>query len=123
MSANTSAPEMRKMQTADLRSEADDLRRSIAKMRMGLTMRSEKNAAEFRRSKRALARMLTVLKEKDAAGDAAPKAEKKEKPARQAHGKSAKKTALKPKANASKVPAPAVRSSAKRSEGGPASTL
>lgn len=67
MATKVSTQEMRKMQVADLQTEVTDLRKSIAKMRLGLAMRSEKDSAEFRRQKKAVARMLTVLKEKEGA--------------------------------------------------------
>jgi len=86
---------MRKMQMSDLQSEASDLRGSIAKMSMGLALRSEKDSAEFRRQKRSLARLLTIMHEKSTNE---PAAEKIAKP---------KKNALNPRAKRSKVSAPA----------------
>lgn len=96
MASTTSAPEMRKMQMSDLLKEISDLRGSIAKMSMGLALRSEKNSAEFRRQKRSLARLLTIVAEKNT-----------QEPAMEKKASSPKKTALSPRAKRSKVSAPA----------------
>lgn len=93
MATHTPPSEMRKMQLSDLRSEVSDLRASIAKMRMGLSLRSEKDSAEFRRQRKTLARMLTVMAEKEMS-------EPSKTPA-------TKKTGLNPRAKRSRVPAPA----------------
>lgn len=58
-----SATDMRKMKPAELRKEIDGRRSSVAKIRIGITMRSHKDTAQFRREKKDLARMLTVLGE------------------------------------------------------------
>jgi ribosomal protein L29 len=88
MATHASIAELRNMQPADLHKEAQGKRMSIAKMRLGLEMRSEKDSALYRRERKELARMLTVLSEK---AKMAPKSEK---------------TALKTKSKASKVRAP-----------------
>lgn len=61
------AKDLRAMTPADLRTEAAALRTELAKQRMGIALRSEKDTARFRRLKRHLARILTVLGEKEAA--------------------------------------------------------
>lgn len=63
----TPAKELRNMSAADLASEAKALRLELAKQRMGIELKSEKDTARFARGKRQLARILTVLREKDAA--------------------------------------------------------
>lgn len=63
MSKTTSPAEMRKMTPADLRKEIDGRRASIARMKIGIAMRSHKDTAQFAREKKDLARMLTVLGE------------------------------------------------------------
>ena len=52
------------MQHDDLARDTQAKRMQIAKMRMGLTLRSEKNSAQYRAERKELARMLTVLNEK-----------------------------------------------------------
>lgn len=91
MPAAHTAAEMRKMQASDLRNEIAAKRAAIAKMKLGLAMRSEKDSAAFRRHKKELARLLTVSAEQ--AVSAAPVAKKSE------------KSALKDSAKTSTVPA------------------
>jgi ribosomal protein L29 len=62
--ATHSLKELRGMQASDLRKEIDEKRKSVAKMRLGLEMRSFKDSAVHRREKKEIARMLTVLNEK-----------------------------------------------------------
>lgn len=52
------------MSAVDLASEAKQLRHELAKQRMGIAHKSEKDTARYARGKRQLARMLTVLSEK-----------------------------------------------------------
>lgn len=61
------AKELRNMSAQDLASEAKQLRHALAKQRMGIAHKSEKDTARYARGKRQLARMLTVLREKTAA--------------------------------------------------------
>lgn len=64
MTPKTSAIELRKMQADDLTRDAAAKRLEIAKMRLGIEMRQEKDSAKYRKEKKELARMLTVLNEK-----------------------------------------------------------
>jgi ribosomal protein L29 len=65
MAHHTTITELRNMQHADLRKEVQEKQMTIAKMRLGLTMRSEKDSALYRRERKELARILTVLQEKE----------------------------------------------------------
>ncbi len=95
MAIRTTLTELRNMQLPDLEKEIQQKRMSLAKMRLGLEMRSFKDSAVYRRDRKELARLLTILGEKHVAGAKdAPKAATE------------KKTALKTKAKPSKVRAP-----------------
>jgi ribosomal protein L29 len=74
MATHSTLKELRNMQTADLRKEVEQKRVVVAKMRLGLEMRSEKDSALYRREKRELARILTVLGEKQGSEPAPAKA-------------------------------------------------
>ncbi len=69
--------ELRKMTLEDLRREARELRTSVAKTRLDIELKKEKNAAKVRMQRRMLARMLTVLAEKVSGSTPGEKAEKK----------------------------------------------
>ncbi len=56
--------ELRSMQVTDLRSEIAEHELALAKMRLDVESRSEKDTAKLRRLRRAIARMHTVLAEK-----------------------------------------------------------
>jgi ribosomal protein L29 len=91
MATHSTLKELRNMQTADLQKEVAEKRLTVAKMRMGLELRSEKDSAMYRREKKELARILTVLGEKQGSEvQAAPE----------------KKTALKKASKSRKVAAP-----------------
>ncbi len=64
MAPKTTMTELRKMQAEDLKREVMSKSMTIAKIRMGVEMRQEKDTAQLRREKKDLARVLTVLKEK-----------------------------------------------------------
>ncbi len=66
MATHTSITELRNMQPADLEREAQNKRQTIAKMRLMLQMRADKDSAVYRGEKRELAQILTVLREKKA---------------------------------------------------------
>lgn len=53
------------MQIADLRKEIRSHRTHVQKMRLQITMNTEKDTGKYRRDKRQLARMMTVLTEKE----------------------------------------------------------
>ena len=57
--------ELRSMQAKDLRSEIAEQQNVLAKMRIDVDTRSEKDTAKLRRLRKAIARMNTVLVEKD----------------------------------------------------------
>lgn len=63
MPKTTSAAEMRKMSPEDLRKEIAQRRVSVAKMKIGVEMRSHKDTAQLRRERKEVARLLTVLRE------------------------------------------------------------
>lgn len=67
MATHLSATELRNMQMDDLRKEIAEKRLVIAKMRINVHMRSEKDTARFLREKKELARMLTIASEKTGA--------------------------------------------------------
>ena len=60
----TTTAEFRNMQPEDLQREVKEKRQIVAKMRLGLEMRSEKDSAQYKRERKELAKMLTVLHEK-----------------------------------------------------------
>lgn len=80
MSKTASSTELRKMSASDLRKELAEKRLEVAKMRMSVNQRSEKDTAKYRREKKHIARLLTVISQvEDGAGKtlkAAPKASK-----------------------------------------------
>lgn len=57
----STAKELRAMTPADLQKEVAQQRNAVAKMRIGVALRSQKDTAEFNRAKRQLARQLTIL--------------------------------------------------------------
>lgn len=63
MSKLASTIELRAMQKADLLKEIAEQRDSVAKLRMQIELKSEKDTAKHRRQKRYLARLLTVAGE------------------------------------------------------------
>lgn len=87
MAKTVTTAELRKMAPADLRKEISDKRADVAKMRMAVMARSEKDTAKYRREKKDIARMMTVLTQIDVAQEKSPA------------------TTLKPKRKVSKVPA------------------
>lgn len=91
MSSSITITELRTMQVADLRKEIRSHQTHVQKMRLQITMNTEKDTAKYRREKRQLARMMTVLTEKAREGK---------------EGKDGKEDALKQKPKAAKVSAP-----------------
>lgn len=85
MSQHITTTELRKMTPQDLSKEIGEKRGSIAKMRIAVAMRTQKDTAQYRREKKDLARMLTVLQEIN-------------------HEKTSKEAPLKTPRKASKVP-------------------
>ena len=61
MSSSITITELRSMSLPDLLREIRSQRSSVRKMRLQITMNTEKDTARYRREKKALARMLTVL--------------------------------------------------------------
>jgi ribosomal protein L29 len=80
MSTNHSIKDIRAMQQNDLVNEIEQKRTSLAKMRLGLEMRSFKDSAQFRRGRKELARMLTVLGTKEVSAPVSEKTALKAKP-------------------------------------------
>jgi ribosomal protein L29 len=64
MATTLTITELSKMDTADLQREIAGQRMLVQKMRMGITMKKEKDSALYRREKKTLARMQTVLTRK-----------------------------------------------------------
>lgn len=64
MSSTLSYAELLNMNLQDLSREADSQRMIVRKMRIEISMNTEKDSARYRREKRALARMLTALSKK-----------------------------------------------------------
>jgi ribosomal protein L29 len=64
MTSSTSINDLRKLSVADLQQEIRTQRSLVAKMRMGVTMRTEKDTAKYKRERVHLARLLTVLSSK-----------------------------------------------------------
>lgn len=64
MSSSTSITELRSMQIADLRKELRVQQTHVRKMRLQITMNTEKDTGRYRREKKQLARMMMVLGEK-----------------------------------------------------------
>jgi ribosomal protein L29 len=63
MSKISTSAELRKMNQDDLRKEISEKRLEVAKQKMGLELRSEKDTAKYRREKRHIARLLTIENE------------------------------------------------------------
>ncbi len=63
MKHKTSVTEIRRMTPQELRKDLQVKRAEAAKMRIGLTMQSEKNSGLYRAHKRDIARMAMVLNE------------------------------------------------------------
>lgn len=61
----TSASEMRKMPLLDLLAEIRKSRLSIARRKLHIALRNDKDTAQLRWERRELARLLTVLREKN----------------------------------------------------------
>ena len=61
MSHNITSAELTTMTADELTREIAMHRGAVAKMRMGITMNTEKDTARYRREKKSLARMLTAL--------------------------------------------------------------
>lgn len=57
----TTIAELRSMSAADLRKDIAELRTELAKKRLAVEARTEKDTASYTRSKKQLARALTVL--------------------------------------------------------------
>ena len=89
MSSTTTITELRAMSVSDLHKEIRAHQTEVQKMRLQITMNTEKDTAKYRREKRQLARMMTVLTEKQKA----------------TKGTEATKETLKQKPKAAKVPA------------------
>lgn len=64
--------ELHKMNLSDLQREVHEQRTHVAKLRLGIKMKKEKDTAKYRREKTQLARMVTVLTEKSKS-DSLPK--------------------------------------------------
>ena len=64
MSSITTITELRTMSVDDLRKEIRAHRTHVQKMRLQITMNTEKDTARYRTEKRQLARMMTVMTEK-----------------------------------------------------------
>lgn len=69
MATHSSITELRNMQNSDLEREAQNKREHVAKMRMAIELRAEKDTAVYRREKKELAQILTVLREKKVPAD------------------------------------------------------
>jgi ribosomal protein L29 len=82
MAATVTLKELRTMSPKDIRTEASEKRVSIAKLKMAVSMRSEKDTAKVKRERRQLARMLTVLSEMENSAPAQPQAKKLKSPAK-----------------------------------------
>lgn len=74
MASILTTKELRNTPVDELRKEAVEKGKGIAKMKLALQMQSFKDSALFRREKRQLARMLTIIAEKN--GVAAPELKK-----------------------------------------------
>lgn len=64
MAHRVTPTELRKMPLEELLKEIDEKRLLVAKMRLDVRMRTEKDTAKYRREKRAFAALLTILGEK-----------------------------------------------------------
>jgi ribosomal protein L29 len=61
----TKSAELRALSAEDLRKEIAEQRDAVAKMHMGISLRSHKDTAVFKREKKQLARMLTALRQNE----------------------------------------------------------
>jgi len=64
MASLLSIAELKKMQVKDLLRELREQSALVAKMRLGIKMKKEKDTGKYRREKKQLSRMQTVLTEK-----------------------------------------------------------
>ncbi|MBU0766552.1 50S ribosomal protein L29 [Patescibacteria group bacterium] len=64
MSSILSITELRKMQAKDLLRELQEQASLVAKMRLGIKMKKEKDTGKYRREKKQISRMNTALTEK-----------------------------------------------------------
>ncbi|PIR48411.1 50S ribosomal protein L29 [Candidatus Peregrinibacteria bacterium CG10_big_fil_rev_8_21_14_0_10_55_24] len=64
MATQLSMDELRNMNLTDLRREIREGSTLLAKLRLGIKMKKEKDTARYRREKRQLARMQTALTQK-----------------------------------------------------------
>lgn len=71
MATLASTTELRKMSVADLRKEVSEKRAEVAKLHIGVQMKTEKDTAKFAREKKHLARLLTILVEKESGEESA----------------------------------------------------
>jgi ribosomal protein L29 len=70
MATHVSPGELRAMQLSELLRECISQRAIVAKMRLGIQQKKEKDTARYRRERRTLAQMETVLTEKNRAPSA-----------------------------------------------------
>ncbi len=70
----STAKELRAMTPSDLQKEVTEQRNAVAKMRIGVALKSQKDTAEFNRAKRQLARQLTIQKQGSTATELKTKA-------------------------------------------------
>ena len=64
MASHSSVTELRKMSIEDLKREINEISVSVAKMRLGIEMKKEKNSSKYKAAKKYLARLKTILSEK-----------------------------------------------------------
>ena len=100
-----SAGELRNASISDLQHEIEAKRMHLAKMRMSLKLKSEKDTAQYRGEKKEFARLFTVLAEKQNHGEMSSKHQKKGKTALKAHSKASKVRV--PQSSSSDVGSPA----------------
>jgi len=68
--------ELRNMQASELEKDLQEKKLAVAKMRIDIDMRSQKDTAQYKKEKKQVARMQTVLTEKKADGKGLKTAEK-----------------------------------------------
>lgn len=70
MAAFSTITELRNMQASELEKDLQEKKGVVAKMRIDIDMRSQKDTAQYKKEKKQVARIQTVLSEKKADGKA-----------------------------------------------------
>lgn len=76
MASLSTITELRNMQAAELEKDLQEKKLAVAKMRLDIDMRSQKDTAQYKKEKKQVARIQTILTEKKADGKGLKTAQK-----------------------------------------------